>query len=102
MPVTKANQPFEMSRNAGFFEDFSDDAIGQMLLRMEGTTREFIIGRSSGAAEPSHVLRAMGLEEREVEQSIRVSFHSGSCADDVARCIDTLERVVKNLRALHV
>jgi cysteine desulfurase len=57
---------------------------------------------SSGAAEPSHVLQAMGRSRREAEQSIRVSFHSGSTEEDVDRCVETLSRVVKSLRALHV
>jgi len=57
---------------------------------------------SSGAAEPSHVLQAMGRTREEAEQSIRISLHAGSAAADVPRLADALARVVKNLRALHV
>jgi cysteine desulfurase len=56
---------------------------------------------SSGAAEPSHVLRAMGLTREQAERSIRISFHAQSCEADVAACVTTLSRVVKRLRALH-
>jgi len=57
---------------------------------------------SSGAAEPSHVLRAMGHSREEAERGIRVSMHAGTSEADVVRCADTLARVVKGLRALHV
>ena len=48
------------------------------------------------------MLQAMGLTREEAERSIRISFHAQSCAADVAACVDTLARVVKSLRALHV
>jgi len=57
---------------------------------------------SSGAAEPSHVLQAMGRTRTETEQSIRISLHAESSEGDVAACLNALARVVKNLRALHV
>jgi len=57
---------------------------------------------SSGAAEPSHVLQAMGLTREQAEQSVRVSFHAGSRPDDVVACVNALARVVKNLRSLAV
>ncbi len=57
---------------------------------------------SSGAAEPSHVLRAMGHSREEAERGIRVSMHAGTTEAEVARCADALARVVAGLRALHV
>ncbi len=57
---------------------------------------------SSGAAEPSHVLQAMGRTREQAEQSIRISLHADSCESDVARLAEALPRVVKKLRALHV
>ncbi|MEE8105831.1 MAG: cysteine desulfurase family protein [Planctomycetota bacterium] len=57
---------------------------------------------SSGAAEPSHVLRAMGLSEEHTEQSLRISMHAQTCEKDVISFVNTLARVVKNLRALSV
>ncbi len=57
---------------------------------------------SSGAAEPSHVLRAMGHSREEAERGIRVSMHAGTTAEEVARCADSIARVVTGLRALHV
>ncbi|MGQ0613606.1 MAG: cysteine desulfurase family protein [Planctomycetaceae bacterium] len=57
---------------------------------------------SSGAAEPSHVLQAMGRTREQAEQSIRISLHAHTCEADVARLAEALPRIVKDLRALHV
>ena len=57
---------------------------------------------SSGATEPSHVLRALGLSREQAEQSIRVSMHARSTAQDVGACVSTLASAVKKLRTLHV
>ncbi len=56
---------------------------------------------ASGAAEPSHVLLAMGLTRAEASQSLRVSFHAGTSEDDVAACLNALARCVKRLRVAH-
>ncbi|MCZ6573170.1 MAG: cysteine desulfurase family protein [Planctomycetota bacterium] len=57
---------------------------------------------SSGAAEASHVLLAMGLTQEQAEESIRISFHAGSTENDVAALVKSLARIVKSLRALQV
>ncbi len=54
---------------------------------------------ASGAAEPSHVLLAMGISREEAAQSLRVSFHAGSCEEDVAACLNAIARCVKGLHA---
>jgi len=55
---------------------------------------------ASGAAEPSHVLLAMGLTRAEASQSLRVSFHAGTGEDDVAACLNEVARCVKGLGAV--
>jgi cysteine desulfurase len=55
---------------------------------------------SSGAAEPSHVLLAMGLSRREAEQTIRISFHAGTCEKEIDRLVTSLADVVSRLRDL--
>jgi len=57
---------------------------------------------SSGATEPSHVLRALGLSREQAEQSLRISMHARSTAEDVVACVSALARAVKRLRALRV
>jgi len=56
---------------------------------------------SSGAAEPSHVLQAIGLSRELAESSIRVSFHPATREIEIEACVKSLTRVVRNLRALH-
>jgi len=57
---------------------------------------------SSGAAEPSHVLRALGLSREQAESSIRISMHAQTTREEVDRAVDSLARVVKKLRTLSV
>ncbi len=57
---------------------------------------------SSGAAEPSHVLQAIGLTRAQAEQSIRISLHAQTTEADIDACLDSLVPAVKKLRALHV
>ncbi|MHC4971093.1 MAG: cysteine desulfurase family protein [Planctomycetota bacterium] len=83
------------------FPDVEGEAV-LLALDLEGIAVATGSACSSGAAEPSHVLQAMGLTREQAERSIRISFHAQSCAEDVAACVDSLARVVKRLRALHV
>ncbi|MHC4492089.1 MAG: cysteine desulfurase family protein [Planctomycetota bacterium] len=83
------------------FPDVEGEAV-LLGLDLEGIAVATGSACSSGAAEPSHVLQAMGLRREEAERSLRISFHAQSCEADVAACVDTLARVVKRLRALHV
>ena len=55
---------------------------------------------SSGALEPSHVLRAMGLPAHRTQNSIRFSLGLGNTAEEVDALLDTLPRVVEKLRGL--
>jgi cysteine desulfurase len=55
---------------------------------------------SSGATEPSHVLLAMGLSREEAEQTIRISFHAGTCEKEIDRLATSLADVVSRLRGL--
>lgn len=57
---------------------------------------------SSGAAEPSHVIRALGQSREQAERSIRVSMHRETTIEELKVFTSTLARVVKNLRALGV
>lgn len=53
---------------------------------------------SSGAAEPSHVLSAMGLEPRWATGAVRLSVGWGTGPSDVERVLDVLPRAVERLR----
>jgi cysteine desulfurase len=53
---------------------------------------------SSGTLEPSHVLRAMGLGEREARATVRFSLWRGNTRADIARVAGHLEDVVRECR----
>ncbi len=55
---------------------------------------------SSGALEPSHVLRAMGLPTHRTQNSIRFSLGLGNTEDEVDALAAVLPRVVEKLRGL--
>ena len=55
---------------------------------------------SSGALEPSHVLRAMGFSAHRTQNSIRFSLGLGNTADEVDRVLEVLPGIVDRLRAL--
>ncbi len=102
-PNTKIHLPEALVPNTicVTFPDVEGEAV-LLALDLEGIAVATGSACSSGAAEPSHVLQAMGLAREEAERSIRISFHAQSSAEDVAACVDSLARVVKRLRALHV
>ncbi len=81
------------------FPDVEGEAV-LLGLDLEGFAVATGSACSSGAAEPSHVLRAMGLGRDGAERSVRVSMHADTSASDVTRCVAALVRVVKGLRAL--
>lgn len=57
---------------------------------------------SSGSLEPSHVLRAMGIEERIAHGAIRFSLSSETTDADVDAALEIVPDVVKRLAALGV
>jgi cysteine desulfurase len=56
---------------------------------------------SSGALEPSHVLRAMGLPSHRTQNSIRFSLGLGNTEEEVDALLVVLPRVVEKLRSLN-
>ena len=55
---------------------------------------------SSGALEPSHVLRAMGFSPHRTQNSIRFSLGLGNTTSEVDRVVAVLPGIVDRLRAL--
>lgn len=53
---------------------------------------------SSGAATPSHVLRAMGLSEDEARSSLRFSLGPDTSREDVEAATNRIEQVLRRLR----
>jgi cysteine desulfurase len=55
---------------------------------------------SSGTLEPSHVLKAMGLDPHDTQNAIRFSLGHTTTADEVARVIAVAPAIVDRLRAV--
>jgi cysteine desulfurase len=54
---------------------------------------------TTGSAEPSHVLLAMGLEPERAHGSLRVTVGRGTTDEDIRRATEVTRRVVERLRA---
>lgn len=67
-------------------------------LDMEGISASSGSACSSGAREPSHVLKAMGVQESEIRGSIRVSMGPRTTEDEVVKAGKTLGRLAEDLR----
>ncbi len=55
---------------------------------------------TAGSSEPSHVLRAMGLDRNRAQGSLRFSLGRDNDAEDIAYVVNTLTEVVERLREL--
>lgn len=53
---------------------------------------------SSGAATPSHVIRAMGYSEPEAAEAVRISLGWNTTVDEVDRFLEVLPRIVATVR----
>jgi len=56
---------------------------------------------SSGAIEPSPVLRAMGIEDESLYGAIRVSFSRDHSAAEVALAVNRIAAAVQRMRELN-
>ena len=78
-----------------------DGAVGETLLLKldeQGICVSTGSACSSGSTEPSHVLTAIGLNEREANSSIRTTFGEENTKEDVDFLINNLERIVNEIR----
>lgn len=73
---------------------------GTLLIRLdrEGVCASGGSACSSGAAEPSHVLKACGFKSWECNEGIRFSFGRGNTMEEARRAAETVTRVVDELR----
>jgi cysteine desulfurase len=55
---------------------------------------------SSGAVEPSHVLRAIGLSDRQARSSVRISLGASNTVEEVDALADAIAESVAHLRRI--
>lgn len=53
---------------------------------------------TSGAMEPSHVLRAIGIEERAAQAAVRFSFGKDTTEDEITVAVEKLAEIVGRMR----
>ena len=69
-----------------------------LLLDMHGVAASTGAACSSGAATPSHVLKAMGLDEERVKSAVRFSFGRENTLSDVRCAVRIVKNVVMSIR----
>ena len=69
-----------------------------MLLDLEGVAVSTGSACSAGSIEKSHVLRAMGLEMKDVSSAVRFSFGVDNTKEEIDYAVDVLARAVAKLR----
>ena len=71
-----------------------------MLLDLEGIAVSTGSACTSGSLEPSHVLKAMGVDDEISQGSIRFSFPKHITKNDINTVVDTLVNVINKLRSI--
>ena len=51
---------------------------------------------SAGSIEPSHVLTAMGISEKQAKSSLRFTFGRENTTEEVDKVVDLIEKIIKN------
>ena len=80
--------------------DMVDNESLLMLLDMEGVAVSIGSACTSNSAEPSHVLKAMKLDDDIVKSSIRISFGKNTSRSDLDYVVEVLEKAVSQLRSI--
>ena len=71
-----------------------------MLLDLEGVAVSTASACTSNALEPSHVLKAMGIEDELAQGAIRFSFGKNISKSDIDYVLEVLEKAVSKLRSI--
>jgi len=84
--------------NVSFAEVAADSLL--ISLDMKGIAASSGSACSSGAVEPSHVLRAIGLPEELQQSTLRFSLGRSNTEEDIQYVVDSLVESVERLRAM--
>ena len=71
-----------------------------MLLDLAGICVSTASACTSKSALPSHVLKAMGIEDSVAQSSIRISLDTNISKSDVDYVVDKIQEIVAKLRAI--
>jgi cysteine desulfurase len=81
------------------FEGIDGESI-LLQLDLQGVAASTGSACTSGAEEPSHVLAAMGIEERLARSSLRLTLGRDNTAEDIEHVLAVLPGIVRRLRDL--
>jgi cysteine desulfurase len=99
--VIGAESPRTCNTTTIGFESLEAEAI-LIALSEEGVCASSGSACSSGSLEPSHVLKAMGVDERIAHGAVRFSLSSYTTSEEIDRALEIIARVVKRLASLNV
>lgn len=89
---------YRLPGHASFsFENIEGEAL-LILLDMEGICASAGAACTTGDTEPSHVLKAIGLDDAEAKGSIRFTLNEEVTIKDVDRVVEVMKKCVKSLR----
>ncbi len=71
-----------------------------MNLDVDGIAVSSVSACTVGKAEPSHVLKAMGVEEKYANSPIRFSLDKSNTREEIDYTIETLVKIIERLRAI--
>ncbi|HEX6139298.1 MAG TPA: cysteine desulfurase family protein [Candidatus Limnocylindria bacterium] len=98
--VTLTGHPTErLPNNASFVVEGVEGGDLVAALDLEGIEASTGSACTTGSAEPSHVLLAMGLDPARAHGSLRLTAGRGTTEADVATTLDAVRRVLGRLRA---
>ncbi len=97
--VNGAEKDKKLPNNANVCFEYADGESVLLALDMAGIAASLGSACSSGSADPSHVLLAMGLSEGRARSSIRFSFGSENTEEEIEKAVDVLRRAVERLRS---
>jgi len=89
-----------LPNNANFSFEFVEGESILLALDMRGIAASSGSACTSGSLEPSHVLRAMGLEPEVAHGSVRMSLGTGTTNEDIEYVLEVLPEVIDRLRAM--
>lgn len=103
IPDVRLNGPREgrLPNNCSFVFDRIDGEALLLRLDLEGIAASGGSACTAGSRESSHVLRAVGLSEREAKGSLRMTVGIGNTEDEIRETVGITEEIVKDLRAMY-
>ena len=98
--VTLTGHPTErLPNSASFLVDGVEGGDLVAALDLEGIAASTGSACTTGSAEPSHVLLAMGFEPEQAHGSLRLTPGMGTTEDDVRRTVEVMGAVLGRMRA---